>query len=712
MKIILNEPLLAEQPSVKLLISFLEENTNKFKLNDSTVYHNLLFSEESEKNIRRSDIIVISKNHGILIFRCLDKQLIGNEISEDSVRGFINDFEQIYSLMFSKLLKFPDLRESPTKLKVEIFPILFIADFEIDIQSFQQRWKQLEIGKGLATLEDILNNKLVEKSRNDELYKMFESVLEGSHVLVKKKVINDVHTGKITKSKILEKINNEISTFDLEQKRSALIILDGPQRIRGLAGSGKTIVLAMKAAQILLAQPDARILYTYYTKQLYDFIKDLITKFYRQVAGDDPPWDRIDIMHAWGGKNLQGVYYNACLDNNVIPLTLRDVKGFGKNAFNEACKHLCSHSLKKSYDYSLLDEAQDFPLYFYRLCRKITNNNRVIWGYDECQNILNMDIQDTIKTFGRDEKGQAYVDFSQTTTKGQDIVLYRCYRNPRSSLNIAFGLGLGIYNDKIIQLPESIEHWEDLGFKVLKGDYTKDSKMEIIRPLENTLQIKNELLDKKNNAVKWKIFDELEDECEFVVKCIIDDLSNELKPDEIIVISLDNLSARTYFNYISSLLRKKNIKTFNLLEAPSFNTAFTKEDHITLTSVYRAKGNEAGSVYILGVDRIYENKDSVIERNKIFTAITRSKAWVTITGMKPEGILFEKEIQKIIKNDFKMIFKMPDRKELKMLQRDLAKKQADYNNLIRMIDSTAGKLGMNRDELLQQITKKERVNNK
>jgi len=712
MKIISNEPLLSKQPNVKLLLSFLDENQDKLQLTDSVVYHNLLLSADSENIIRRADITIVSRNHGIIIFRCLDDQLISTTESEYPIDKIIDDFEQIYSLMFSKLLKVPDLRENPVKLKIDIYPILFFSDLEIDEESIKGRWSQLEFVKGLAILEKLLENKILKEVLYDELFNETLSVLEGANVLTKKKEKIVSKKEKLTKGNILKRIEGEIATFDLDQKRAALIILDGAQRIRGLAGSGKTIVLAMKAAQILLSQPNAKILYTYWTKQLYDFIKDLITRFYRQVAGEDPDWDQIDIMHAWGGQNLEGVYYNACIDNNVQPLKLRDVRSYGKNAFNEACKDLCRHSLKESYDYSFLDEAQDFPLYFYRLCRRITKNNRVIWGYDECQNILNMDIQDTVQTFGKNSRGHPYIDFTKTTIKGQDIVLHKCYRNPGSSLITAFGLGLGIYNDKIIQLPESIEHWEDLGFQVIKGDYKKDSQMEIIRPEENTLHLKNELLDKPNNAVKWKTFDKFNEECEFVANCIVNDLNDELEHEDIIVISLDDRAARNYFIKISSLLMEKDIKTFNLLEAPSFNTAFRKDNHITLTTVYRAKGNEAGSVYIVGVDKIFESKDSVIERNKLFTAITRSKAWVTVTGMGEETKYFEREIKKIIKNDYKLIFKMPDRTELKMLQRDLAKKQAEINKLTRVIDSTAGKLGMNREELIKQIFEKGRVNNK
>ena len=47
----------------------------------------------------------------------------------------------------------------------------------------------------------------------------------------------------------IKKNEKEIANLDHWQKKAALEIVDGTQRIRGLAGSGKTIVLALKAAE-------------------------------------------------------------------------------------------------------------------------------------------------------------------------------------------------------------------------------------------------------------------------------------------------------------------------------------------------------------------------------------------------------------------------------------------------------------------------------
>jgi superfamily I DNA and RNA helicase len=55
---------------------------------------------------------------------------------------------------------------------------------------------------------------------------------------------------------ILKKIEREIANLDRWQKRAAIESPEGPQRIRGLAGSGKTIVLALKAAYLHAQHPD------------------------------------------------------------------------------------------------------------------------------------------------------------------------------------------------------------------------------------------------------------------------------------------------------------------------------------------------------------------------------------------------------------------------------------------------------------------------
>ncbi|VVB89742.1 Uncharacterised protein [uncultured archaeon] len=691
------QPSLNEQLCAKALIELLKGREKQLALDDAVVHHNFPLYLDSDGSVKNTDLMIISKKYGVLIFKCLD----GSKRLPDHIDKLILDFEQVYYIILSKLIKSKNVRKSAIPLKSIVY-----CSGVCDSKRIKNVWDDLEVIRQDGEINTIFKNIRLETELNETLFNEILSILEGSQSLIKKseRPIDDFR--KKTKGYILSEIEDQIAIFDAEQKSAALKIIDGPQRIRGLAGSGKTIVLAMKAAMIHLHEPDSHILYTYWTKQLHDYIKRLITRFYRQYSENDPNWDKIDIIHAWGGRNVRGVYYNTCINNGIRPQSLEDTKQYGKEAFNKACELVVkSEKLRESYDYSILDEAQDFPVNFYRICRMITKRDRVIWGYDECQNILNIEIQDTIKTFGKNSSGEPYIDFTKTTILYQDLVLHKCYRNPRTILVAAIALGFGIYSDKIIQLPENLEHWIDLGFEISKGQYKKGEQMIITRPEKNSPLIKNRLLDKKNNAIKWKVFETFDEECQFVTESIIKDLKEELIPEDIIVISLDDRNAKNYFDNISLRLNN-NVKTFNLLNQPFVNIKFMIENHITLTTVYRAKGNEAGCVYIVGIDSIFSNKNSIVERNKLFTSMTRAKAWVTITGVGNFASEFEKEIKAIVNNNYELIFTMPDLNTLRRIQRDLANKQAELNRIREYIVQKAVELGIDPDELLKNIEKK------
>ena len=66
-----------------------------------------------------------------------------------------------------------------------------------------------------------------------------------------------------------------------------------------------------------------------------------------------------------------------------------------------------------------------------------------------------------------------------------DIVLSKCYRNQREVLVTAHALGFGIYGE-IVQLLESKEHWEDVGYEVISGDFSVGTDVKILRPEQNS----------------------------------------------------------------------------------------------------------------------------------------------------------------------------------------------------------------------------------
>ena len=167
--------------------------------------------------------------------------------------------------------------------------------------------------------------------------------------------------------------------------------------------------------------------------------------------------------------------------------------------------------------------------------------------------------------------------------------------------------------------------------------------------------------------------------------------SDVYKETDILVICLDDRFNRDYFEKLSLRLSKYSISINNIMISAAGDN-FTVKDKITFSTVYRAKGNEAGKVYIIGADSL-KNKNSISVRNKIFTAITRSKAWVTITGIHIDTDFIANEFDQVRANDLKMKFKYPTKDEIeRTLQRELADENYKLNQqrekLLKAIDDT------------------------
>jgi superfamily I DNA and RNA helicase len=626
-------------------------------------------------------VIFVSQEYGVVYFRCLEDE---TDFS-DAEKAKMDDLD---GNIFAKINRHEELRLKRRELKINVTPHVFIGE---RAGPYDDRF--IELGE----VQDVITENRKETLTNDE-YRLLVAVIEGSSTLKAKKDRPVETTGRMTKGRVLSIIQNKVAVFDRDQKRAALNIIDSPQRIRGLAGSGKTIILAMKAALFHLDNPEAEILYTYTTKALFGQIKYMIEKYYRDFSDNrEPNFKKIHIWHGWGGGGLTGVYSYTCSENRIEPISFPTAKRMNpKDPFEYVCKELAAHTLDEKFDLTLIDEGQDFPPAFYQVCYKITKMRRIVWAYDDFQNIFDVDIQDEKSTFGKDSTGRWHVDFSRGENILQDIVLHRCYRNPRYALINAFALGLGIYNDKVLQRLEDNQHWRDLGFEVEIGESKDHERMVVSRPEENSPIETNELFDA--NSVTLQVCDSVEMEVALVAEKIEHDVRQEqLRPDDICVIGIDARYIGRYFEQLEARLRQIRIGVFNMLNAANNNTYFSVEGCVTLSTINKAKGNETGMVYIVGVDAIFRQKDYAVERNKLFTAITRTKGWVTMTGVSGARHC-EIEMDKLRKKNYKLDFIQPTKEETRMIYRRMTEEQAKINDLHRNIEEFR-KAGYSEEEI-------------
>jgi hypothetical protein len=79
-------------------------------------------------------------------------------------------------------------------------------------------------------------------------------------------------------------------------------------------------------------------------------------------------------------------------------------------------------------------------------------------------------------------------------------------------------------------------------------------------------------------------------------------------------------------------------------------------------------------VYVVNAQECFSGYELITLRNILFTAITRSRAWVRLCGWGPDMAKLTEEIEQVRRRDFRLEFRVPTEEELKkmrMIHREL-----------------------------------------
>jgi superfamily I DNA and RNA helicase len=667
-------------PASRTVVEYLEGHQADLSLSDAVLYYDFPAYADYESSLIRPDILLFSPRHGFLAIRSVDESLFRR--SKEGVLELDAALGDFASNLYSRLIRSRELRVSRTQAVVDIYPIIFTMNGP-NAAALPTDGLESHVCGSLEAIGELLNDKLRDPFPAATIAEI-RSVVEGAKALTRpqRRIIEDPVNQPLAAA--MDTLEREITNFDQKQRHIALVDVGGPARIRGLAGSGKTVILAMKAAHLHLNDPEAVILFTFYTKSLRATIKNLITRFYRHYSESDPDWKRVQIRHGWGGSAVPGVYSDASRRAGSAPLALSEANRLarrGQTAFGAACEQLLqTGAVKPFYDHVLIDEGQDFPDTFYKLCFQLAKGDRdkksIVWAYDELQDILNVKIRQPDELFGRGGDGQPLVDLDRSSAHlppgaTNDAVLSRAYRNQRDVLVSAHAMGFGVYGT-IVQMLESKEHWEDVGYEVLTGPLKTGHEVAITRPSRNSpIEVPTvqgfPLLD-------WFKGARVDEEVAWVVATVQTFIEGGLAPEEILIISLDDRHAKPYLAKIAEGLSFGGIASNNVIADPYNEPPFTISGKVTLSTVYRAKGNEAAVVFAVGVDAVEtKSRDG---RNKLFTAFTRSKAWLRVSGIGDNASETLKELKIAYDKSPSLEFVMPDLQAIETIQRGFSKKQA------------------------------------
>ena len=613
------------------------------------------------------DALLISRQHGIIAFNFVEGRDTGDYKDEQ---------DELASLLESKFMRHKALRRGRELLS------------EVKTLTYAPLLNESE-EEGYLIVGDNGLDKAIKKYAwgNKELYESVVSIIQSITAIRRGR--SRANARSDSHGAALKRLEDSIANLDATQNRAVIETVDGVQRIRGLAGSGKTIVLALKAAYLHMQHPDWKIAVTFNTRSLKDQFVKLIENFVFEQTNELPN-DNIFVINAWGGSGGReriGMYYRFCVENDITYYNFQQAtQKFGyENAFGKAVLLSLSEveEPKPLFDAILVDEAQDFDPAFLRLCYKsLGREKRLVYAYDELQSLTDASLPSPEEIFGKTSSGQPVVSFDGSSGS-QDIILEKCYRNSKPVLTTAHALGFGIYREPdaklgtgLIQMFDRADLWTETGYKVIDGDLKGGKQVTLVRTTNSSPEFLEKEPKEVDELVLFHEFQKPSEQTKWVAEQIIENLKmNELRPEDIVVINPRPTNPSRFVGPIREMLFNAGIQN-HLVGVDSDIDAFFNEGSVAFTGIFRAKGNEAGMVYIINAQDCYGAFGETGRlRNCLFTAITRSKAWVRVLGHGPAMKALVKEYQAVFSNDYSLNFIYPDkilREKLRIVNRDMS----------------------------------------
>ena len=638
---------------------------------------------------RTVDSLLISINHHVIAFDIIDNS---NRLD---LSQCISRQDSLFNLLDAKFKGYPEL----TGRRTLNFNITIITlDINKMVEGKEEELEKEFVFQSPNRIQTYLDNIGFEVIDNQK-YRRIKSVIQGVSTF-KTGASQRLIANQASKGAKIKEVENQIANLDKYQNKAVIETNEGPQRITGLAGTGKTIVLASKAAYLHFQNPDWNICITFFSRALYPYYKKLLDDLYKNLSnGDEPDWSKIHILHAWGSKNEPGLYSSIADKNNVKRMTFSEANASKKSPEQDAFEVVCDNLLLELnqsdclqiFDLVLIDEAQDLPRSFFELSYLSTNSpHRVVWAYDELQQLNNPD--DTVPPpeilFGNNEFGIARYSFKDDPTgPSDDIILNVCYRSPKEVIASAHSLGLGVYyKDQAlnksgpIQMIKEADTWERIGYSI-NGDYEPGKEVSISRKPSTTPSFLSSAINE--DLVIAKTFSNEQHQAEWIAKEIEDNLKNdELTKKDIMIIHAFPYSLKFKTSQIRNLLDQKGIDSHIAGEFDA--SSFFEDNSVVFSHIFRAKGNEAPMVYIVDCHDLATGRELIKKRNMLFTAITRSKAWVRLTGVGSEMEIIEQEISELKGNNYNLKFLYPTNlDDIRELNRNLTQQEAATRNKYR-----------------------------
>lgn len=406
-----------------------------------------------------------------------------------------------------------------------------------------------------------------------------------------------------------------------QQREYGLTDMRGQHRLfRGVAGSGKSVLLALSAAQTVarfasesrglftLETPPRRVLVVCYNRTLVHYLRQRIDDRYGRLTWDKPSNDALTVQH------LEGVIrtLETTEPRLVTRLSYKAKEQRAKQLTErfDALDEKTRHAL--SFDAVYVDEAQDILpdeiSLLLRLARKDAKGQQTfIVFYDNAQNIYGV-------------SPPVWEKLGVNILGGRTVFLDQCLRNTTETLALAFNVLVGAY------APEGqrvmTRTFADVGSLRQRGLIEEqDGRFDVrFAPRRGPLPLIRCYPNRRAEVQG------IADEIHTLIR------QQKVIPSDILVLY------KTHFPYKDDLIPALEralgpggaVRQVRSDDQDSKSKPLIEDGTLTVSTIASAKGYDAPIVFLLGADTLSTDTKG---RASFYVGATRAKLALTITGV-------------------------------------------------------------------------------
>ena len=221
-------------------------------------------------------------------------------------------------------------------------------------------------------------------------------------------IFPEIRVNHLTQQALFQAQAQDFKALDLQQESVAKNIGEGHRILKGVAGSGKSLVLASRARYLRQIYPDWKILVVCFNNTLCNHIKNMLGNI-----------QDIEVSHFHG-------VVKAITQANIGFKIGEKAADYDQRITSLFQHYLAEHPNTQPYDAILIDEGQDFSQDWIQLLTQLVkpSSNSILFCYDPAQNIFNRS-KPSWKSVGLQVQGK------------RPIELLKCYRNTKEILDVA-----------------------------------------------------------------------------------------------------------------------------------------------------------------------------------------------------------------------------------------------------------------------------------